>query len=85
MVDFFFFFGICSYGRAKERYSENGKEKLNPGHHLASSAEAGALVSALLAFLSLGKAEVQSISPRIDGNTENVKVRRMCIKEVKRN
>ncbi|KAH9711237.1 Folate transporter 1 [Citrus sinensis] len=59
----YFFF----YGRAKQRYSKNGKEKLNPGHHLASSAEAGALVSALLPFLSLGKAEVQSISPRIDG------------------
>ncbi|KAH9711233.1 Folate transporter 1 [Citrus sinensis] len=58
----YFFF----YGRAKQRYSKNGKEKLNPGHHLASSAEAGALVSALLPFLSLGKAEVQSISPRID-------------------
>lgn len=73
LVNFFFFFGICSYGRAKQRYSKNGKEKLNPGHHLASSAEAGALVSALLPFLSLGKAEVQSISPRIDGNTDNVK------------
>ncbi|KAH9663007.1 Folate transporter 1 [Citrus sinensis] len=59
----YFFF----YGRAKQRYSKNGKEKLNTGHHLASSAEAGALVSALLPFLSLGKAEVQSISPRIDG------------------
>lgn len=36
----YFFF----YGRAKQRYSKNGEEKLSPGHHLASSAEAGALV-----------------------------------------
>lgn len=43
---FNYFFGICSYGRAKQRYSKNGEEKLSPGHHLASSAEAGALVSA---------------------------------------
>ncbi|KAK9230996.1 hypothetical protein WN943_021227 [Citrus x changshan-huyou] len=64
----YFFF----YGRAKQRYSKNGKEKLNTGHHLASSAEAGALVSALLPFLSLGKAEVQSISPRIDAGCYNL-------------
>ncbi|KAH9663009.1 Folate transporter 1 [Citrus sinensis] len=66
-VCFFPLLLLLLYGRAKQRYSKNGKEKLNTGHHLASSAEAGALVSALLPFLSLGKAEVQSISPRIDG------------------
>ncbi|TXG59729.1 hypothetical protein EZV62_014302 [Acer yangbiense] len=37
----YFFF----YGRAKQRYSKNGEEKLSPGLHLASAAEAGALVS----------------------------------------
>ncbi|KAK8511515.1 hypothetical protein V6N12_038118 [Hibiscus sabdariffa] len=37
----YFFF----YGRAKERYSRNREEKLSPGLHLASAAEAGALVS----------------------------------------
>lgn len=38
-----------------------------------------------LSFLSLGKAKGQSISHRIGGNTDNVKIRRLCIKEVKRN
>ncbi|KAL6224559.1 hypothetical protein ACLB2K_003414 [Fragaria x ananassa] len=37
----YFFF----YGRAKQRYSKNGDERLSPGLHLASAAEAGALVS----------------------------------------
>ncbi|RVX16565.1 Folate transporter 1, chloroplastic [Vitis vinifera] len=37
----YFFF----YGRAKQRYSKNGTQKLSPGLHLASAAEAGALVS----------------------------------------
>ena len=41
----FVFFTICSYGRAKQRYSKNREEKLSPGLHLASAAEAGALVS----------------------------------------
>lgn len=36
---------LCSYGRAKQRYSKNREEKLSSGHHLASAAEAGALVS----------------------------------------
>ncbi|KAJ8764276.1 hypothetical protein K2173_006016 [Erythroxylum novogranatense] len=36
----YFFF----YSRAKERYSRNRDEKLSPGLHLASAAEAGALV-----------------------------------------
>ncbi|KAF2312347.1 hypothetical protein GH714_034317 [Hevea brasiliensis] len=35
----YFFF----YGRAKQRYSKNRDEKLSPGLHLASAAEAGAL------------------------------------------
>ena len=35
----------CSYGRAKQRYSDSGKKDLSPGLHLASAAEAGALVS----------------------------------------
>ncbi|OWM66409.1 folate transporter 1, chloroplastic isoform X2 [Punica granatum] len=37
----YFFF----YGRAKERYSRMREEKLTPGLHLLSAAEAGALVS----------------------------------------
>lgn len=36
---------ICSYDRAKRRYSKSGEGKLSPGLHLASAAEAGALVS----------------------------------------
>lgn len=36
---------ICSYDRAKQRYSKNKGEKLSPGAHLASAAEAGAMVS----------------------------------------
>ena len=35
----------CSYGRAKQRYSDSGKKDLSPSLHLASAAEAGALVS----------------------------------------
>lgn len=38
---------LCSYGRAKQRYSKNRDEQLSPGLHLASAAEAGALVSIL--------------------------------------
>lgn len=36
---------ICSYDRAKQRHSKNKEGKLSPGLHLASAAEAGALVS----------------------------------------
>jgi len=37
---------LCSYGRAKQRYARGrDDEKLSPALHLASAAEAGALVS----------------------------------------
>ncbi|WRX09791.1 hypothetical protein QQP08_002278 [Theobroma cacao] len=36
---------MLNYGRAKQRYSKNREEKLSPALHLASAAEAGALVS----------------------------------------
>lgn len=39
---------VCSYGRAKERYSKDREKQLSAGLHLASAAEAGALVSLLL-------------------------------------
>ncbi|KAL8168411.1 hypothetical protein V2J09_009910 [Rumex salicifolius] len=39
----YFFF----YGRAKERYARNRDEKLSPALHLASAAEAGALIKTL--------------------------------------
>lgn len=45
MFVLFLFFSICSYGRAKERYSKDRDKQLSPGLHLASAAEAGALVS----------------------------------------
>ncbi|KAJ0040509.1 hypothetical protein Pint_28381 [Pistacia integerrima] len=43
----YFFF----YGRAKQRYSKNGEEKLSPGLHLASAAEAGGLVMIQFSFM----------------------------------
>ncbi|KDO71034.1 hypothetical protein CISIN_1g047764mg [Citrus sinensis] len=55
----YFFF----YGRAKQRYSKNGKEKLNPGHHLASSAEAGALVCLCTNPVWLVKTRLQLQTP----------------------
>jgi hypothetical protein len=39
------FFYTCSYDKAKRRYARSREEKLSPGLHLASAAEAGALVS----------------------------------------
>ncbi|ESR38844.1 Folate transporter 1 [Citrus sinensis] len=55
----YFFF----YGRAKQRYSKNGKEKLNTGHHLASSAEAGALVCLCTNPVWLVKTRLQLQTP----------------------
>ncbi|KAG0456199.1 hypothetical protein HPP92_023987 [Vanilla planifolia] len=34
-----------SYSRAKDRYMKGSDQKLSPTHHLASAAEAGALVN----------------------------------------
>lgn len=55
----YFFF----YGRAKQRYSKNGEEKLSPGHHLASSAEAGALVCLCTNPVWLVKTRLQLQTP----------------------
>ncbi|XP_061999891.1 folate transporter 1, chloroplastic isoform X1 [Rosa rugosa] len=55
----YFFF----YGRAKQRYSKNGDEKLSPGLHLASAAEAGALVSLCTNPIWLVKTRLQLQTP----------------------
>lgn len=55
----YFFF----YGRAKQRYSKNEEEKLSPGLHLASAAEAGALVSLCTNPIWLIKTRLQLQSP----------------------
>ncbi|KAL6222343.1 hypothetical protein ACLB2K_005735 [Fragaria x ananassa] len=55
----YFFF----YGRAKQRYSKNGDEKLSPGLHLASAAEAGALVSLCTNPIWLVKTRMQLQTP----------------------
>ncbi|KAK0604681.1 hypothetical protein LWI29_018166 [Acer saccharum] len=55
----YFFF----YGRAKQRYSKNGEEKLSPGLHLASAAEAGALVCLCTNPLWLVKTRLQLQTP----------------------
>ncbi|XVF59698.1 hypothetical protein PTKIN_Ptkin07bG0297000 [Pterospermum kingtungense] len=55
----YFFF----YGRAKQRYSKNGEEKLSPGLHLASAAEAGALVSLCTNPIWLIKTRLQLQNP----------------------
>ncbi|XP_024030201.1 folate transporter 1, chloroplastic [Morus notabilis] len=55
----YFFF----YDRAKQRYSRNRAEKLSPGHHLASAAEAGALVCLCTNPIWLVKTRLQLQNP----------------------
>ncbi|KAB2604418.1 hypothetical protein D8674_039962 [Pyrus ussuriensis x Pyrus communis] len=55
----YFFF----YGRAKQRYSKNREEQLSPGLHLASAAEAGALVSLCTNPIWLVKTRLQLQTP----------------------
>ncbi|KAL6274016.1 hypothetical protein ACE6H2_024708 [Prunus campanulata] len=55
----YFFF----YGRAKQRYSKNRDEQLSPGLHLASAAEAGALVSLCTNPIWLVKTRLQLQTP----------------------
>ncbi|GMI94044.1 folate transporter 1 [Hibiscus trionum] len=55
----YFFF----YGRAKQRYSKNREEKLSSGLHLASAAEAGALVSLCTNPIWLIKTRLQLQNP----------------------
>ncbi|GMN29306.1 hypothetical protein TIFTF001_002389 [Ficus carica] len=55
----YFFF----YDRAKQRYSRNREEKLSPGHHLASAAEAGALVCLCTNPIWLVKTRLQLQNP----------------------
>ncbi|GMJ08778.1 folate transporter 1 [Hibiscus trionum] len=55
----YFFF----YGRAKQRYSKNREEKLSSGLHLASAAEAGALVSLCTNPIWLIKTRMQLQNP----------------------
>ncbi|KAJ4723534.1 Folate transporter 1, chloroplastic [Melia azedarach] len=55
----YFFF----YSRAKQRYSKNGEEKLSPGHHLASAAEAGGLVCLCTNPVWLVKTRLQLQTP----------------------
>ncbi|XP_056163063.1 folate transporter 1, chloroplastic-like isoform X1 [Syzygium oleosum] len=55
----YFFF----YGRAKERYSAKREESLSPGLHLASAAEAGALVSLCTNPVWLIKTRLQLQNP----------------------
>ncbi|KAL5752583.1 hypothetical protein ACOSP7_022781 [Xanthoceras sorbifolium] len=55
----YFFF----YGRAKQRYSKNGEENLSPGLHLASAAEAGALVCLCTNPVWLVKTRLQLQTP----------------------
>ncbi|KAK8663960.1 hypothetical protein V6N13_083765 [Hibiscus sabdariffa] len=51
------------YGRAKQRYSKNKEEKLSSGLHLASAAEAGALVSLCTNPIWLIKTRLQLQNP----------------------
>nr|XP_034932892.1 folate transporter 1, chloroplastic isoform X1 [Populus alba] len=55
----YFFF----YSRAKQRYSKNRDEKLSPGLHLASAAEAGALVCFCTNPIWLVKTRLQLQNP----------------------
>ncbi|KAL2966475.1 hypothetical protein AAZX31_16G119200 [Glycine max] len=52
-----------SYDRAKQRYARNREEKLSPGLHLASAAEAGALVSFFTNPVWLVKTRLQLQTP----------------------
>ncbi|KAK4760835.1 hypothetical protein SAY87_005728 [Trapa incisa] len=60
---FLFDMSICSYDRAKERYSQNKGEKLSPGLHLVSAAEAGILVSLCTNPIWLIKTRMQLQNP----------------------
>ncbi|KAK9285316.1 hypothetical protein L1049_024507 [Liquidambar formosana] len=51
------------YSRAKQRYSKNREEKLSPGLHLASAAEAGALVGLCTNPIWLVKTRLQLQTP----------------------
>ncbi|KAI4314811.1 hypothetical protein L6164_027680 [Bauhinia variegata] len=55
----YFFF----YDKAKQRYARNGYEKLSPGLHLASAAEAGALVCLCTNPVWLVKTRLQLQTP----------------------
>ncbi|KAM2099773.1 hypothetical protein ACFX1T_027007 [Malus domestica] len=55
----YFFF----YGRAKERYSKDREKQLSAGLHLASAAEAGALVSLCTNPIWLVKTRLQLQTP----------------------
>ncbi|KAF9619226.1 hypothetical protein IFM89_005780 [Coptis chinensis] len=55
----YFFF----YGRAKDRYSKGGENKLSPGFHLISAAEAGGLVSLFTNPIWLVKTRLQLQTP----------------------
>ncbi|XP_050228339.1 folate transporter 1, chloroplastic isoform X2 [Mercurialis annua] len=55
----YFFF----YGRAKQRYSKHREEMLSPGLHLASAAEAGALVCLCTNPIWLVKTRMQLQTP----------------------
>ncbi|KAF9678262.1 hypothetical protein SADUNF_Sadunf07G0016600 [Salix dunnii] len=59
----FFNLSFCSYSRAKQRYSKNRDEKLSPGLHLASAAEAGALVCFCTNPIWLVKTRLQLQNP----------------------
>lgn len=54
---------VCSYGRAKERYSKDRENQLSAGLHLASAAEAGALVSLCTNPIWLVKTRLQLQTP----------------------
>ncbi|EXC24879.1 hypothetical protein L484_013248 [Morus notabilis] len=54
---------FMGYDRAKQRYSRNRAEKLSPGHHLASAAEAGALVCLCTNPIWLVKTRLQLQNP----------------------
>ncbi|KAG5241157.1 folate transporter [Salix suchowensis] len=53
----------CNYSRAKQRYSKNRDEKLSPSLHLASAAEAGALVCFCTNPIWLVKTRLQLQNP----------------------
>ncbi|XP_029129900.1 folate transporter 1, chloroplastic-like [Cajanus cajan] len=53
----------CSYDKAKKRYARNRDGKLSPGLHLASAAEAGALVSLCTNPVWLVKTRLQLQTP----------------------
>uniref|UniRef100_A0A9I9CD09 Folate transporter 1, chloroplastic n=1 Tax=Cucumis melo TaxID=3656 RepID=A0A9I9CD09_CUCME len=58
-----FYPAVLGYGRAKQRYSDSGKKDLSPSLHLASAAEAGALVCFCTNPVWLVKTRMQLQSP----------------------